>query len=148
MLIRASPFPPWVYANSLFAVCSSTLCGPPGTLTLLQSIEAVALWQFVIATFVVFPKVALHVFIGSRLAALSDGETRRQMDTRRFCPVWDQYSLLMASLLETKILNGVLVGTGLLIAFLTSWYVLSLRSIRAMTTGHPLGSSTVRCKRI
>lgn len=48
-----------------------------------QSIEAVALWQFVIATFVVLPKVALHVFIGSRLAALSDGETRRHMDTRR-----------------------------------------------------------------
>lgn len=52
-----------------------------------QSIEAVSLWQFVIATTVVFPKVALHVFIGSRLAALSDGETRRQMDTRKSCRV-------------------------------------------------------------
>ncbi|KIP12719.1 hypothetical protein PHLGIDRAFT_113319 [Phlebiopsis gigantea 11061_1 CR5-6] len=93
MLIRASPFPPWVYANSLFA-----------------SIEAVALWQFIIATTMVFPKVALHVFIGSRLAALSDGETRRHMDTR------------------TKVMNGVLVGTGILVAAFTSWFI-----YRAMT---------------
>ncbi|EPT02745.1 hypothetical protein FOMPIDRAFT_1143170 [Fomitopsis schrenkii] len=63
-LIRASPFPPWVYSNALFA-----------------SIRAVALWQFCIATFAVFPKVALLVFVGSRLAALSDGETRNHMDT-------------------------------------------------------------------
>ena len=49
----------------------------------LQSIRAVRFWQFVVATTVVFPKVALHVFIGSRLASLSDGETRRQMDTRK-----------------------------------------------------------------
>ena len=49
-----------------------------------QSIEAVSLWQFCLATTVVFPKVALHVFVGSRLATLSDGETRRQMDTRKF----------------------------------------------------------------
>ncbi|KZT71582.1 Golgi apparatus membrane protein TVP38 [Daedalea quercina L-15889] len=63
-LIRASPFPPWVYSNALFA-----------------SIKAVALWQFCIATLAVFPKVALLVFVGSRLAALSDGETRNHMDT-------------------------------------------------------------------
>ncbi|KAH9843895.1 Golgi apparatus membrane protein TVP38 [Rhodofomes roseus] len=63
-LIRASPFPPWVYSNALFA-----------------SIRAVALWQFCIATFATFPKVALLVFVGSRLAALSDGETRNHMDT-------------------------------------------------------------------
>ncbi|CAL1701380.1 unnamed protein product [Somion occarium] len=85
MLIRASPFPPWVYANSLFA-----------------SIEAVSFWQFVIATFVVFPKVALHVFIGSRLASLSDGETRRHMDT------------------QTKIINAAVIAGGVLIVILTS----------------------------
>ena len=83
-LIRASPFPPWVYANSLFAV---SILGPV-TLSVAdslygQSIEAVSLWQFMAATTVVFPKLALHVFVGSRLAALSDGETRRQMDTRK-----------------------------------------------------------------
>lgn len=60
----------------VYVVASMTL------MTYAQSIEAVALWQFVIATTVVFPKVALHVFIGSKLAALSDGDTRRHMDTR------------------------------------------------------------------
>ncbi|KAI0796582.1 Golgi apparatus membrane protein TVP38 [Abortiporus biennis] len=94
MLIRASPFPPWVYANTLFA-----------------SIEAVALWQFVVATFIVFPKVALHVFIGSRLASLSDGETRRHMDT------------------QTKIINTCIVVGGVLIALLTSWVI--YRSMQA-----------------
>lgn len=80
-LVRASPFPPWVYSNALFA-----------------SIEAVSLWQFVVATFVVFPKIALFTFIGSRLASLSDGEQRSHMDT------------------STKLLNiGVSVG-GVLVA--------------------------------
>ncbi|KAI0693578.1 hypothetical protein BC835DRAFT_1353287 [Cytidiella melzeri] len=65
ILIRASPFPPWAYSNSLFA-----------------SIKPVALWQFLVATLIVLPRAALHVFIGSRLAALSDGETRKHMDTR------------------------------------------------------------------
>ena len=51
-------------------------------MNILQSIEPVALWQFVIATLVVLPRVALHVFIGSRLAAFSDGETRNHMDKR------------------------------------------------------------------
>jgi len=85
ILIRASPFPPWVYATSLFA-----------------SIQTVALWQFVIATTAVLPRVALHTFIGSRLASLSDGETRRQMDT------------------ATKIMNTSLVVGGLLVAILSS----------------------------
>ncbi|KAJ3528280.1 hypothetical protein NM688_g8019 [Phlebia brevispora] len=93
-LIRASPFPPWVYSNSLFA-----------------SIEAVSLWQFVVATTAVFPKVAVHTFIGSKLASLSDGETRRQMDT------------------QTKILNSCLVVVGLLVAVLTSWVI--YRSMQA-----------------
>ncbi|THH02411.1 hypothetical protein EW026_g436 [Hermanssonia centrifuga] len=93
-LIRLSPFPPWVYANSLFA-----------------SIEAVALWQFILATTAVFPKVALHVFIGSRLAALSDGDTRRGMDT------------------QTKIMNTALVVCGILAAILTGWII--YRSMQA-----------------
>ncbi|KAI0347336.1 Golgi apparatus membrane protein TVP38 [Trametopsis cervina] len=85
-LIRASPFPPWAYSNSLFA-----------------SIEPVALWQFVLATFVVLPRVALHVFIGSRLAALSDGDTRKQMDK------------------HAKILNILLVVFGVLVGLVASW---------------------------
>ncbi|KAF8974212.1 Golgi apparatus membrane protein TVP38 [Flammula alnicola] len=91
VLIRISPFPPWVYSNSLFA-----------------SIEAVKLWQFVVATFCVFPKILLHTFIGSKIAALSDGDQRGHMDTR------------------TKILNGLLVGGGILIAIFASWTVYNL----------------------
>ncbi|KAJ8455123.1 hypothetical protein ONZ51_g12627 [Trametes cubensis] len=85
MLIRASPFPPWVYSNTLFA--------------------SVALWQFFLATFVVFPKVAIFVFVGSRLASLSDGEQRSHMDT------------------TTKILNVSISVGGVVVAALASWII-------------------------
>lgn len=39
-----------------------------------QSIDTVELWQFVIATLFIFPRVLLQVFIGSRIALLSGGE--------------------------------------------------------------------------
>ncbi|KAJ7781340.1 Golgi apparatus membrane protein TVP38 [Mycena metata] len=88
ILIRISPFPPWAYSNVLFA-----------------SIGSVSLWQFIVATCFVFPKIFVHVFIGSRIAALSDGEQRSHMDT------------------NTKIINGVLIGGGIFIAILASWLV-------------------------
>ncbi|KAI0750901.1 Golgi apparatus membrane protein TVP38 [Daedaleopsis nitida] len=91
MLIRASPFPPWVYSNALFA-----------------SIHSVALWQFFLATFVVFPKIAIFVFVGSRLASLSDGEQRSHMDT------------------TTKILNVSISVGGVLIAAIASWIIYRL----------------------
>ncbi|KAF9263501.1 Golgi apparatus membrane protein TVP38 [Marasmius fiardii PR-910] len=91
ILIRVSPFPPWVYSNSLFA-----------------SIESVSLWQFVIATTFIFPKLLLQVFVGSRIAALSDGDSRSHMDIR------------------TKVLNGVLVGVGIVVAICTSALVYTL----------------------
>ncbi|KAF9006474.1 Golgi apparatus membrane protein TVP38 [Cyathus striatus] len=91
ILIRVSPFPPWVYSNSLFA-----------------SIEPVKLWQLAIATCFVFPKLVLHVFIGSRIAALSDGDQRNHMDT------------------HTKVINGLLIGGGILIAGFTSWLIYTL----------------------
>ncbi|KAK7470751.1 Tlg2-vesicle protein [Stygiomarasmius scandens] len=91
ILIRISPFPPWVYSNTLFA-----------------SIEPVRLWQFVVATLFVLPKICLHVFIGSKMANLSDGGRRSQMDTR------------------TKIMNGLFIGGGLLVAVFTSWLVYTL----------------------
>ncbi|KAH9940575.1 Golgi apparatus membrane protein TVP38 [Amylocystis lapponica] len=87
-LIRASPLPPWPYSNTLFA-----------------SIETVALWQFFLATFVVFPKIALFTFIGSRLAALSDGEQRKQMDT------------------STKILNVAVSVGGLFVSVVASMII-------------------------
>ncbi|KAF7313703.1 hypothetical protein HMN09_00527200 [Mycena chlorophos] len=65
ILIRMSPFPPWVYSNVLFA-----------------SISSVKLWQFAIATCFVFPKIFMQVYIGSLLAVLSDGEQRKHMDTQ------------------------------------------------------------------
>ncbi|KAF7331992.1 hypothetical protein MKEN_00079500 [Mycena kentingensis (nom. inval.)] len=86
--IRMSAFPPWVYSNVLFA-----------------SIGSVALWQFLTATLFVFPKIFLHVYIGSRLAALSDGQQREHMDT------------------QTKILNAVGIGAGIAIAALASWLI-------------------------
>jgi len=91
ILIRMSPLPPWIWSNILFS-----------------SVEAVALWQFVIATLFVYPKILLHVFIGSRAAALSDGKQRNHMDT------------------QTKILNSALVGIGLLIVLVSSWLVYRL----------------------
>ncbi|KAI3612422.1 golgi apparatus membrane protein tvp38 [Moniliophthora roreri] len=99
ILIRISPFPPWVYANSLFA-----------------SISSVSLWQFVVATLFIFPKLLLHVFIGSRMAALSDGERRSHMDTR------------------TKVINGLLIGGGVLVAICASGLVYTLvqRHIRTL----------------
>ncbi|KAK0486917.1 Golgi apparatus membrane protein TVP38 [Armillaria luteobubalina] len=91
ILIRVSPFPPWVYSNSLFA-----------------SIEAVSLWQFVVATCFIFPKILLLVVIGSRIAALSDGDSRSHMDT------------------HTKVMNGSLIGGGIIVAIFTSWLVYTL----------------------
>ncbi|KAJ6538589.1 hypothetical protein B0H10DRAFT_2140528 [Mycena sp. CBHHK59/15] len=91
ILIRMSPFPPWVYSNTVFA-----------------SIGSVSLWQFLVATCFVFPRLLLHVFIGSRVAALSDGEQRSHMDK------------------NTKIINGFLIGGGILIAVFASWLVYRL----------------------
>ncbi|KAJ7276298.1 Golgi apparatus membrane protein TVP38 [Mycena haematopus] len=88
ILIRMSPLPPWVYSNVLFA-----------------SIGSVSVWQFMTATFFVFPKLFLHVFIGSRIAAFSDGETRGNMDT------------------QTKLINGLLIGGGIVVTFVASWFV-------------------------
>jgi len=91
ILIRMSPFPTFMWNNILFA-----------------SVEAVTLWQFVIATLFLYPKLLLHVFIGSRAAALSDGEQRSHMDT------------------QTKVINGVLISGGILIAIISGWLVYRL----------------------
>ncbi|KAF9653456.1 Golgi apparatus membrane protein TVP38 [Thelephora ganbajun] len=91
ILIRLSPMPPWAYANTLFA-----------------SIHTVALWQFIVATLFLSPKLLLHTFIGSRLAPLSDGEQRQEMDT------------------QTKIINGCLVGGGILLGIAASVIVYRL----------------------
>ena len=71
-----------MYANAIFAVTSpiQILISPSENL---QSIESVALWQFVIATICLLPKILLTVFVASRVALLSDGDSRGKMDTCR-----------------------------------------------------------------
>ena len=110
ILIRLSPMPPWVYANTLFAVSpqSAALIYFCPLIGVLQSIHTVALWQFIVATFFLSPKLLLHTFIGSRLAPLSDGEQRHGMDT------------------QTKIINGCLVGGGILLGIVASFVVYHL----------------------
>ncbi|KIJ20164.1 hypothetical protein PAXINDRAFT_107973 [Paxillus involutus ATCC 200175] len=85
ILIRISSFPPWVYSNSLFA-----------------SIESVSLIQFVLATLFVLPRVLVYVFVGSRIASLSDGEQRSHMAT------------------STKIINGLLIVGGIVTSVIAS----------------------------
>ncbi|KAJ7179219.1 Golgi apparatus membrane protein TVP38 [Mycena filopes] len=106
ILIRISPFPPWAYSNILFA-----------------SIGSVSLWQFVVATCFVFPKIFLHVFIGSRIAALSDGEQRSHMDTSTYPCLSRDAHLVTLNQTGTKIINGLLIGGGILVAILASWFV-------------------------
>lgn len=57
-------------------------------------------WQFSIATLFVYPKVALYVFVGSRAAALSDGEQRSHMDTGKVT------SIIHQLLLYQRLLNS------------------------------------------
>jgi len=102
--------PPWVYANSLFAVSllsAVTICFRL-LIEVLQSIQTVALWQFIVATLFLSPKLLLHTFIGSRLAPLSDGQQRQEMDT------------------QTKLINGGLVVGGILLGIAASVVVYRL----------------------
>ncbi|KAG2348793.1 Golgi apparatus membrane protein TVP38 [Suillus weaverae] len=91
ILIRVSSFPPWAWSNSLFA-----------------SIAPVSLFQFFIATWFVLPKVMVYVFVGSRIARLSDGEQRNHMDT------------------QTKIINSLLIVGGIFLSVLASSLVYHL----------------------
>ncbi|KAG1819742.1 uncharacterized protein BJ212DRAFT_1267165, partial [Suillus subaureus] len=65
ILIRMSSLVPWARSNSLFA-----------------SIASVSLLQFFVATLFVLPKVWVNVFVGSRLAKLSDRTQKNRMYTR------------------------------------------------------------------
>jgi len=90
VLVRISPFP-WVYSNALFA-----------------SIQSVSVWQFMVATICAFPRFLLYVFIGSRMASLSDGKQRDHMDY------------------ETKVVNGILIVAGVLSLAAASWILYAL----------------------
>ena len=82
-----------MYANLLFA-----------------SIETVSFFQYMVATLVYTPKLMIAVWIGSRIAMLSDGQQREEMDTK------------------AKIVNGLSILLGFAIAVGTGWYVDCLRS--------------------
>jgi len=100
ILIRISPFPPWSYSNSLFA-----------------SIQSVSLWQFMVATTCNFPKYLLYVFIGARMASLSDGKQRDHMDT------------------QTKVMNTILIIVGFASSAASGWilYTLVKRHLEGVT---------------
>jgi len=84
ILIRLSPFPPYVYSQALFA-----------------SISVVKFWQFMLATICYQPRVLLAVFIGSKVSTLSDGRQRGEMDTT-------------AKILNgVSIVAGILLGLGI-----------------------------------
>jgi len=103
ILIRISSFPPWVYSNSLFA-----------------SIESVSLTQFAFATLFVLPRVMVYVFVGSRIANLSDGEQRSHMDT------------------TTKFINASLIIGGIVISIISSSvvYYFVHKEIKLLQSSH------------
>ena len=109
ILIRFSPLPPWAYANALFAVSPIDSSHPSvADRGSVKSIHTVALWQFIIATLCLSPKVFLLTFVGSRLAPLSDGKQREGMDT------------------QTKIINSCLAVGGVIVSLAASMIVYRL----------------------
>ena len=119
ILIRLSPFPPWVYSNSLFAVSHLR----PFSLALLtvacQFIQSVSVWQFMAATICSFPRFLLYVFIGSRMASLSDGKQREHMDTGNGHHTAHEVAPDLA--IETKVVNGILIVAGVLSGAAAGW---------------------------
>ena len=89
-LIRLCPFP-FTYSNLFFA-----------------SIESVSLWQFMVATLCITPKLFLHVWIGQRMFLLSDPNEREEMDS------------------TTKIVNIAYIVLGTLLGLATGLYVYRL----------------------
>ncbi|KAF8592389.1 Golgi apparatus membrane protein TVP38 [Ramaria rubella] len=105
ILIRMSPFPPYVYSQALFA-----------------SISVVKFWQFMLATFCFQPRIVLAVFIGSRIAKLSDTNQRGQMDT------------------TTKILNAASIVVGTLLGLGVGWFLYwttqeKIKSLKELSPG-------------
>jgi hypothetical protein len=70
--------------------------------------ETVSLTQFMLATLVITPKLALHVWVGQRIYFLADPNSRSQMDD------------------TTKMINGFYIAGGSLLGFFTGLYVYRL----------------------
>lgn len=82
ILIRMSSLVPWAWSNSLFAV-SFSIASNLDLMPSQQSISSVSLLQFFIATCFVVPRVVIQVFIGSRVARLSNNKQRNRNMTRK-----------------------------------------------------------------
>lgn len=85
ILIRMSSLVPWAWSNSLFA-----------------SISSVSLLQFFIATCFVVPRIVIQVFIGSRIARLSNSKQRSR------------------NIAQARFFNGFLIIGGILSTILAS----------------------------
>lgn len=74
------------------------------------------------ATICNFPKYLLYVFVGSRMASLSDGKQRERMDTRKS----SCYATLEATPnfpTETIVVNSILIVGGIFTSVATGWLV-------------------------
>ncbi|KZW04102.1 hypothetical protein EXIGLDRAFT_716109 [Exidia glandulosa HHB12029] len=94
-----------IRAKGMPLICLIRLCPLPwtGSNMLFASIETVSFVQFMLATTVLMPKCFIAVFIGARLALLSDGEHDKDG--------------------TTKLINWISICVAMLVAVLTGVYV-------------------------
>ena len=78
-----------------------------------------------VATICSSPRYLLYIFIGARMASLSDGKQREHMDTGNCLVRLDETA--PDRTLETKVVNGILIVAGVLSAAAASWWVDHLR---------------------
>lgn len=72
-----------------------------------------------VATICSFPRYLLYVFIGARMASLSDGKQREHMDTgNRLVRLGETASDFIV---ETKVVNGILIVAGVLSGAAAGW---------------------------
>jgi hypothetical protein len=80
-----------------------------------------------VATICSFPRYLLYVFIGARMAPLSDGKQREHMDTGNCLVRLDETAPDLTT--ETKVVNGILIVGGVLSAAAAGWWVEHLRLV-------------------
>lgn len=88
VLLRLCPVPPWVYSNLGFSLLPS---------------DKLSFGQFLLATILSTPRLFLHVFIGSRVFALSD--PTKELDS------------------TTKMLDISGIVVGMVLSTVLGWYV-------------------------
>jgi hypothetical protein len=78
-----------------------------------------------VATICSSPRYLLYVFIGARMASLSDGKQREHMDTGNCLVRLDETAPDLT--IGTKVVNGILIVAGVLTAVAASWWADHLR---------------------